>query len=304
MARPHEVDAALASPVLTVPALMPPAGQPVGPARALQARMARFSNGPQHTRRRALLEQVLPEVAGLQAAASRHTTAMAQDRVGPWDVMPLARSVPALTLTGALGVPAAQARRAADLVGRLSDALAPAIAPLPPQPAGDPAAEELTALLAPLGAYDPERVAAVAGLLFQARDATAALIGAALLDVGQATEPDPDAAVVERALRQAAPVQCTRRTPTEDLQLGDVTVPRAAPVWLVLAAAERGAPHEPATFGAGPHACPGAQHAIALATGVLTGLRAAGSRPVPGQPVRLEPRPNLRMPATVLVARP
>ena len=230
--------------------------------------MARFSDGPQHVRRRALLEQLLPGVSGLHAAASRQTTAWTQDQVGSWDVMSLARSVPALA--GAVGVPAAQVPRVAELVGRLSDALAPSLAPPPSQADGDQAAEELTALLAPLGAHDPEQVAAVAGLLFQARDATAALIGAALLDRGHTTgpraEPGPEAAPdlggeaeasVDRVLRQAAPVQCTRRTPSEDLQLGGVTVPRAAPVWLVLAAAERGG-FRPATFGAGPHACPGA----------------------------------------------
>lgn len=69
------------------------------------------------------------------------------------------------------------------------------------------------------------------------------------------------------------------------------------------AAAQHGPPSPPATFGAGPHRCPGAAHAVALATGVLTALRADGWRPVPGQPVNYEPRPNLRLPSTVLVDR-
>ena len=88
------------------------------------------------------------------------------------------------------------------------------------------------------------------------------------------------------------------------MQLGGVPVPRGEPVWVVLAAAEQGAPSPPATFGAGPHACPAAVHAVALARGVLAGPGAAGWRPVVGQDVQYEPRPNLRMPAAVLVQQP
>ena len=89
-----------------------------------------------------------------------------------------------------------------------------------------------------------------------------------------------------------------------DVQLGGVTVPRGAPVWVVVAAAEEGPPSQPATFGAGPHACPGAAHAVALAGGVLSALRTDRWQLVPGQSADYEPRPNLRLPAIVLVGRP
>jgi len=81
-------------------------------------------------------------------------------------------------------------------------------------------------------------------------------------------------------------------------------VPRGAPVWVVVAAAEEGPPSQPATFGAGPHACPAAAHAVAVACGVLSALRTDAWQLVPGQPVGYEPRPNLRLPAAVLVQRP
>jgi hypothetical protein len=60
----------------------------------------------------------------------------------------------------------------------------------------------------------------------------------------------------------------------------------------------------PATFGAGPHGCPGAAHASAIAGQVVTVLRDDGWRPVTGQRVEYEPRPNIRMPVRVLVTRP
>lgn len=303
VARPEDVSAALTSPLMSVAVATTTGSSPIRAARTMQARMARFSDGPQHARRRALVEQLLPEATGLDAAARRRAAAAAQDRAGAWNVMPLARAVPVLALADALRIPADRVPQVAELVGRLCDALAPSLHPPASAPDGDEAAHELTALLAPVGPWAHEQTAAVAGLLFQARDATAALIGAALLDSASATDPDP-AASVDRALRQHAPVQCTRRTPVEPMPLGGVSVPRGAPVWVVLAAAEPGAPYRPATFGAGQHACPGADHAVALARGVVAGLHATGWQAVPGQPVRYEARPNLRMPAAVLVQRP
>lgn len=304
IARPPDVTAALASPALTVVAADSRGAPLAGDARRLQARMARFCDFPQHARRRELVEELLPAVPGLQAAAAQWTTAGLWDRTGVFDVMPLARTVPVVVLAAGLGVPAAALTPVASLVGRLSDALAPSLSPLSAAPGdGDEAAGELMAALAAVGPWDDEQVAAAAGLLFQARDATAALIGAALL--AQQVPADRDAAAsIEWALRHDAPVQCTRRTADVDVQLGGVTVPRGAPVWVVLAAAEKGPPSQPATFGAGPHACPAAAHAVALACGVLSALRTGAWQLVPGQPVGYEPRPNLRLPAAVLVQRP
>lgn len=302
IARPDDVVAALTSPVMSAAVPVATRIAPTGAARALQARMARFSDGEQHTRRRGLLEQLLPEAEGLHAAARGRSIEWARGRVDPWDVMPLARSVPVLVLADALGVPATDVPRVGELVGRLCTALGPTLGPPASAAYGDEAAERLTALLEPVGPWNSEQTAAAAGLLFQARDATAALIGTALLHGASATAvpADPEASV-QCALRRAAPVQCTRRIPVESLTLGGVTVPGGSAVWIVLAAAEQGAPALPATFGDGPHACPGAEHAVALAGGVLAGLHAAGWRPIPGQPVGYEPRPNLRMPSAAVV---
>jgi cytochrome P450 len=58
-----------------------------------------------------------------------------------------------------------------------------------------------------------------------------------------------------------------------------------------------------ATFGRGRHACPGHAVAAALASGVLDAFREAGWQAVPGQSVGYEPRPNLRVPHQLLLAR-
>lgn len=268
--------------------------------------MARFSDAPQHTRRRALLEELLPDANGLQDFACRRTGAAARSRAGRWDVMPLALAVPVAVLAGALGVPEPEVAQVVALTGRLCEELAPTLSPALPTTGGDEAARDLTALLARVGPWDPEEVAAIAGLLFQARDPTAALVGITLLDGKPVGTSDADvdiAALVEGALRHHAPVQYTRRVALADLQIGGVRVPRGAVVWLALADAASERASQPATFGVGPHGCPGSAHAGALARGVLAGLRLAGWWTVAGQEARYDPRPNLRMPAAVLVER-
>ena len=55
---------------------------------------------------------------------------------------------------------------------------------------------------------------------------------------------------------------------TVDTRVGEVSVAAGETVLLAIGAA--GYP-----FGAGPHACPGAAHATAIAEGVLDALRAA-----------------------------
>ncbi len=266
--------------------------------------MARFTDGPEHARRRALVEALLPEPGALERAAAKRTGELADITASVFDAMPVARTVPVAALAAALGVAEVDVPWVVTMTGRLCDGLAPTLGERPSTAARsevDAAAWLLQTMLPPLGpdaGAGDERVVAAASLLFQARDATAALIGAALLS---GADEDDDA--VARALRGQPPVQTTRRTALADVELGGVTVPRGATVWVVLAAAEVGRPEIPATFGGGRHACPGAAPAAALARGVVAGLFAAGWRPVPGQGAGYEPRPNLRLPTQVLLQR-
>ncbi|HEV2782365.1 MAG TPA: oxidoreductase [Actinophytocola sp.] len=93
------------------------------------------------------------------------------------------------------------------------------------------------------GTWD-EATAARIGLLVQACDATAALVRNAL----RRGETGDAGAIVARTLADDPPVRITRR------------VRAGEPIELDLT----GLP-----FGAGPHACPGREHAIAIARGML-----------------------------------
>ncbi|HUG84054.1 MAG TPA: cytochrome P450 [Euzebya sp.] len=301
VARPDDVAAALVHPALSVV----PAAAGEGFAADLQRRMVRFCDQAEHAPRRAALEALLPAPAGLQAAAAHHTAAALAASRGyeageVLDVMPLARRVPVMVLAAALGVDAADLDTIQVLTGVLCDGLAPRLVPPAARPRVDAAASRLVRLLGAVGPWDGEQVDAAAALLFQARDATAGLIGLALLRIDRDALDSP-AVVVQQTLRREPPVQCTRRTAARDLVLGGADIPAGASVWVLVAAAELGPPATPATFGAGPHGCPGATHAVALASGVLAAVLAAGWRPVADQPVQYEPRPNLRVPCRVLV---
>lgn len=190
------------------------------------AKMARFSNGAEHARRRAAVLSVLPSVTGLEDEAYRQANRLATDRV---DVVPISRSVPVAVLGDALGV--------GDLaleVGALCD----------------------TGTM--MGAL-PE--IAVTSLLFQCRDATAALVA--------------DAIIRGVAVEEAVSVVLTRREKD---------------VWVLL---------DKAPFGEGVHACPGRDHALALARGIV---RAFAAHVVVDRGV-YEPRLNIRMPSRLVMVR-
>lgn len=300
VARDEHLAAALSAPELSVA----PAGPAHGPAAELLRRMARFSDAPEHQRRRALAEGLLPDPRTAEPAAVARTAALLRGRDSGFDLMPLARTVPVAVLATALGVGPAGVDRVVELVGTLCEALAPRTG-LTSAPSVDPdaAAAELIRTFAPLVGRGDDEIAAAIGLLFQARDATAALIGSAAVAPVSAAVGDCNY-WIEWAVRHEAPVQCTRRTARTDWPVDGVTVPAGADVWLVLAARECEQRDVPATFGAGTHGCIGAALAMALARGVVCTVHAEGWRAVPGQPLDFEPRPNLRLPRAVLMHRP
>lgn len=301
VAGPRDVEAALGSAALSV---VPAAGNG-GPAAELIASMARFSDGAEHSRRRDLLVSMLPPVPRVAAAAGARGGDYLRRLPAAFDIMPMARQLPAEVLALSLGLSPAAADRAATLTGILCDAVTPALRPREgTEGAGDPAAVALAGVVADgLGTSDTDRITAAISLLFQARDATAALIGTTVLAGRGDDTAVPAARRIDDVLRHDAPVQCTRRTAIRDTSVGAARIPAGAPMWIFVATAERGG-GRPATFGSGPHGCPGAAHATAIARQVVAVLLAGGWRPVPGQRVELEPRPNLRVPARVLVARP
>jgi hypothetical protein len=198
----------LDDPAYTVPP-PPPAG-PVGTLSWLRATVSRFSAGPDHARRRAM---IVARLATLDPAALRERALQTGDA--------------AFTLAEALG--ASDPAAAAEAVATIAPHYNPGTVPLAsgPVPAVDAAVARLLALLP---AAPPEAAAQQIAILVQSHAATAALIAA-----GGRLEPPP--------------VPLTRRiAPDGELVEVDLT----------------GLP-----FGAGPRACPGAEHALALAAGVL-----------------------------------
>ncbi|MEU0155211.1 cytochrome P450 [Micromonospora fulviviridis] len=205
-------------------------------------------------------------------------------------------------------------------------------------PGADPAAvaradRAVGALLAMSPPAPAEAAANRIGLLVQAADATAGLIGAAVRH-GLAAPPALDTAdLLAEVLRLDPPVRATRRVATGALRLAGREIGPDATLLLRFDSANRdpavhadpdrfhpGGPdhagrpagpgpgghlalaHRPVpalTFGAGPRGCPGEQHALALAAGVVEVLRGR-CRPA-AAPVHYAPHPTLRVPTSLEV---
>jgi cytochrome P450 len=236
---------------------------PPGSFSWLRASVARFSNGDDHIRRRALALSLLETVdaSALQPLAEAETGS-AIDRHGNrrFDAISLiAKTVPVTVLAGELGV-----RVDADALQVIALGLRP----------GAEAGREADAAVADaLGGRPPDELeAARLGLLVQTCDATAGLIANAFL----AAEPD-----VTRVIDRDPPVRSTRRLDSHGDQV-------------VIDLAALGLP-----FGAGAHACPGRDHALALAAGVCSTLLARCVRTA--DEVIMDSAPNLQMPARLMV---
>jgi cytochrome P450 len=95
-------------------------------------------------------------------------------------------------------------------------------------------------------------------------------------------------------VRRDPSVQLTTRVAASALTVGGVTIPPGGRILVLLAAANHdpGADGAVFTFGAGRRPCPGEDHAMALAAGVLDALTGT----VTTTAVTYEPRPNLRIP--------
>jgi cytochrome P450 len=259
--------------VLADPAFVPPpaaAGFPVGTTGWLRATVARFSAGPDHTRRRDLARTVLDRAdpAQLRTAAAALAATTAGRSIAAWRVP--------LTVLGAaleVGYP-----------GWIDDiaAVAPGYRSAAEPPADDAVARLVTGLgtsrtvgATADGPADGEVIAAWIGVLVQAYAATATLID-------NAVAADPDGAVPpDRLLAEVArfdpPVRSTwRMSPAGELvELDLAGANRDRAVWRDPDTFDPGRPAGPhLTFGGPPRVCPGRDHALAIAAGVLEGLRA------------------------------
>jgi cytochrome P450 len=274
--RHAEVRAVLADPRFAVPPV-PADGGAVG-AAWLRAQVARFSTGPVHERRRAQAVAELDHIspATLHRSAAERAAAVLSDAAGrPADLMAeAARTVPVGVLAEALGVTAP-----------VTDAVALVAKGYHPGTDAGPAADEAVAYLVDVcGGRPDEATAARIGLLVQACDATAGLIGNAVLAMHRLRIRGPVHAILAETLRHDPPVRTIRRVSVVPSRIGRIDVAAGSLVLLDLAAANR----DPAVFsdpdsfdparpeqdrhltlGAGLRPCPGRDHAFAIAAGVL-----------------------------------
>ncbi|MEV6910929.1 oxidoreductase [Amycolatopsis sp. NPDC051071] len=220
------------NPLIEAP--VPPVPQDVEPGGVywLRANVARFSRPEDHPRRRVLVFEELAPMGSLRDKAFALTRRMDGE---PADR--IAWTVPVAVLAAELGLP------------DVSRDIATVSAAYHPHTEAGPHAEEaMRRLIEVCGGDVGERTAARIGILVQACDATAKLLGKALA----AHRPDEDAAsLLDRVLREDPPVRITRRWVGGEVVEVDLT--------------DR-------PFGAGPKHCPGQAQALDVAAGILDAL--------------------------------
>jgi cytochrome P450 len=275
---PDDVRAVLADPLFVVPPV--PNGGPPGGIVWLRSTVSRFSAQGDHERRRALTIAELTAVA-LNRAAFDLTTDSLKSVYAPIDVMAkIARVVPVELLAEALSLPA----------GMAEDVNIVAAAYHPRSDFSTTADHAAYRLVTACGGIADEATAARIGLLVQACEATAGLVGNALIAIKRLKPTTSTSAILTETLRTNAPVRATRRQATADTRVGNFTIAAGEVVTVELA--------DSLAFGDGPRKCPGSEHAFAIAGGVVEALR---GRQLVQDEVEYEPSANLRLPASLLV---
>jgi cytochrome P450 len=278
---PAEVRAVLADPAFVVPPV-PNDGAPGGIVW-LRSAVSRFSGKSDHERRRSLVVDELATVdpAALGRTARDRTADLLKSGYEPIDVMAkIARVVPVELLAEALSLPA----------GMSEDVNIVAAAYHPRSDFSATADQAVSRLVKACGGITDEPTAARIGLLVQACDATAGLVGNALIAEKQQKSTTSVSSILAETLRVNPPVRATRRLATADTRVGNFAITAGEVVTLELA--------DSLTFGDGPRRCPGSEHALAIAGGIVEALR---GRQLIHDEVEYEPSANLRIPVSLLM---
>ena len=294
-------------------------------------RLVRMNDGPRHAALKPAIVSTLAatDLARVRAAAERWARRLGEEltpAARPERVTDFSFALAASVTAEVLGVPSDIVPSVAAWTGPFVRGIAPGADAETVKRGGEAAAQLLElahgvpasgdGLLAHLGRQAPDgRDAVVAnaiGFLSQSYDATAGLIGNTVVALsrspGLRTADLPR--VVAEVARHDAPVQNTRRFVAEDGVVAGTAMRAGDAILVLLAAANRdpdanGDPDrfdhartEPRvfTFGLGPHACPGAAVAIAIASAGVAHLLEAGIA-LDGLDARVtyRPSPNVRI---------
>jgi cytochrome P450 len=245
----------------------------------LRAHVARFSTGGVHERRRALAVAELDRMDPVSLRRAARERAAALLRSGRVDV---GRRVPIAVLATALGIVHYDVVDGDVVDGDVvvEDVAVVAASYHPGTDAGPAPVPPLTRRsgrwCGRSVANPDEATAARIGLLVQACDATAGLIANAAVALRRAPDGTPLGAILDETLRHDPPVRLLRRVALTAARVAGTDVAAGRPVHLDVVAANRdparpdGAGH--LTVGGGPRPCPGADHALAIASGVLEAM--------------------------------
>ncbi|MGV3492633.1 MAG: cytochrome P450 [Ramlibacter sp.] len=291
VAAPRLVREALAHPALRVR----PPREPVPPALRgrrigeVFAQLVRMTDGAHHARHRPAVQARVQgwtpaqvDAAAADAASAVAATGRPQDWLGQVPVQAVARL---------LGVAAAELDDTVRHVQAFTRAIGPA-ADAAAVEQGDRAAAFLMAQGEREG-LDPATAANRLALMQQALDATAGLIGNAVLAWRAAPAPLAGLDFVAGIAQRDPAIHNTRRFAAEDLHLGGerITAGQGLVLLLVGDGAEAGCP-----FGHGAHACPGEALALRIAAAALRSWEAEGRLRRFGPPRGYRPLPNARIP--------
>ena len=341
------VDAVLHSDLCRVRPLAEPVPKALvgSPAGEIFRHLVRMNDGEGHCPFKQAVSATLNalDTARVTAEGARWAARLASGigaEMAPPHLTEFAFALPAYVIATLLGAPDASVPDIARLVGELVRGFAPASTPEQLTSGGAAAARLLElfrddmrrssgsddSLLLSLavqarrfGRDDAAVVIANAiGFMTQAYEATAGLIGNALLalavlpDVHQRLRASPAilGQVLEEILRYDSPVQNTRRFLAEDGMVAGQAMKQGDTILVILAAANRDPsantdPHRfdetrrdrrTFTFGAGLHACPGQLLATTIAAAGVNALLGRGV-----DPARLDPHPPYRPSANVRI---
>lgn len=280
---------AFASPALHVR----PAAEPVPralqgrPAGEVFARLVRMNDGEFHARHR-------PEVAASasrwdMARVAEATQAAVRSLAGRLDANALLSAVPVQAMSRLLGVAERDLDRTVDQVHAFTQGIAAGASPQVLDQA-DAAAVALVAQGEREGLSAVQCANRIA-LMQQSLDATAGLIGNAIV----AWQRDPAslaaADFIERVAREDPAIHNTRRFAANDVVLGGRAIAAGQCVLLVLVDEA-----DPLGFGHGRHACPGDRIALSIAATAVRTLAAIGALARFEAPRGYRPLPNARIP--------